>query len=314
MREDRPLDALLPELGGTPGLSVGSDDAGPAFHPGVLTVETDDGYEWAFACWRDPGGAASLAVELGRFMEAVLLAKMSEPASAGTGDKPFAGVRLFLYDEVVDADAALAELGFREVPSAPDQFAERLRTFADEAKASGWTVASSPASIWYAPIVRPTAELDERAETIDEEMRRTLGDTVWGDEPGLFSKTLAEQLQLRFKTGITPTLEGLDKMDLLLVDHAERTVRWIPPMVFQGLCDFLAVIAHASGKTQVQWAVSETRDGWTSPPVVRIRRGTDNVDIPIGRRLLYWTVMPQGAGTDSPLKQRFGEAFGLLTR
>lgn len=314
MREDRPLDALLPELSGTTASSSATDGAGPAFHPGVLVVETDDGYEWAFACWRDPGGAKELAAELDRYLEAVLLAKMSEPSDVTAADKDFTGVRLFLYDEVDGSSDTLAELGFTEVPSAPDQFTERLRSFADEARQSGWTVGSTPSSIWYAPIVRPEAELSRHAEEIDARMRQELGDLSWGEDPGVYSKALAEQIQARFNVGITPTLDGLEKMDLFLVEHAERSIRWIPPMVFQGLCDFVAVVAHASGSTQVQWAVSETTNGWTSPPAIRVRGAGGTADIPIGRRLLQWAVMPQSKGSDARLTARFREAFGLLAR
>lgn len=314
MREDRPLDSLLPELAGALRPSEPQDGAGPAFHPGVLVVETDDGYEWAFACWRDPGGADALASDLGRLMEAVLLAKMSEPASVGASDKPFTGIRLFLYDEVEGADEALAELGFREVPTAPDMYGERLNTFSDEARASGWSVGSSPSSLWFTPIVKPDAELAQRAETIAEALRERVGSLAWGEEPGAYSKHLAELLQTQFSIGITPTLDGLEKMDLLLVDHAERRVRWLPPVVFQGLCDFLAVVAHASATLTIQWGVSETRDGWTTPPVIRAGDADRATEIPIGRRLLQWSVMPQARDTDARLTSRFGEAFGLLSR
>ncbi len=314
MREDRPLDALLPGLSGVkmPGVEQG-DDAGPAFHPGVLVVEVDGGYEWAFACWRNPGGATELADSLQQMMEAVLLAKMSEPASTSKQDKPFLGLRLFLYDHVDRADEALAEFGFVEVPFVAAEYGDRTAKFSEQAAVSGWDVGDVPESVWHAAIHLPDAELQRRSDAIADAMRDELESVAWGDQPGRHSKTLAEQLHKQYRVGIAPDLESLEHVDLLLVDHAERRVRWLPPMIFQGICDFMAVVAHAATPAQVQWGVSKTdENGWTSPPLIRVNGRNQTAEIPIARRVLQWCIMPQKTGTDDRLRRRFEEAFSMF--
>jgi hypothetical protein len=315
MREDRPLDALLPELSGGFAPSAATDGAGPAFHPGVLVVEVDSGYEWSFACWRDPGGAQQLAKELERMMEAVLLARLSEPLSKNPPEKPFRAMRLFLYDEVEGADEVLAEMGYQEVPFRADEYRDRSMKFTEQARQAGWAVSDQPASVWRADVVFPDDELMRRTESIAKAMREEIGDLKWGDQPGKYSHVMAEELHKQYRVGVSPNLESLDHIDLLLIDHTEQRLRWMPPAVFQGLCDFLAVVAHATTPAQIQWGVSTTdASGFTSPPLLRVKRNDTTSDVPIARRLLHWAVMPMKRGTDDRLLRRFEEAFAFVTR
>jgi hypothetical protein len=70
-------------------------------------------------------------------------------------------------------------------------------------------------------------------------------------------------------------------------------VRLLPPLVFQALCDAVAVVAARALGKPIQWAESAPEeDGFVPPPLVRAKLSEGWVHVPVGLHLLRWCVMP----------------------
>ena len=55
----------------------------------------------------------------------------------------------------------------------------------------------------------------------------------------------------------TPTLDGLRTLEMLLVSQQAGVIRWIPPMLFQALCDFIGLLGQTLFDRDIAWALCE---------------------------------------------------------
>jgi len=93
-----------------------------------------------------------------------------------------------------------------------------------------------------------------------------------------------------------------------VVPRAAEVIRWVPPMVFQGLCDAVGVAAAQSLDVDVEWGVCAPDEddqgdpGFIPPPVVRFRprSGGRWRFVDLGREILRWCVMPLGPDEHPP--------------
>ena len=295
MSADRPLDALLPGLAAPAPLGLPRTPV----HPRVLESEVDGRREWGLILWENPGGPAALHTAVQGLLEATLLAELSRPPASvyRVPDRRFHAVRLFSYATLpFDPMPAIRAVGFRPVQVDAEAYQERLAAVGSEARATGRTIPAAPVAVWEATISHPSGELGDRLREIEAMMAERMGDDVWGKTPGGPSRLFATYLEKVFGEPIKPSLEGLRAMEMLVVQSTEQTIRWMPPLVFQALCDFIPIVANVVYGTKTSWAVCEAIEGDTAqPPLIRIepkRAGEAPVHVPLGPHLLRWSMMP----------------------
>lgn len=294
MSEERPLDALLPGLTGSERPASEPLEAMP-IHPRVLEVELEKTWEWAMACWFDPG-PGPLRKQLVNLMRATLLAELSKPLAEVNPDRQFGALRLLVFDELSAESRQLIDaLGFQPAQFAYDEYAERMAAWRDEAQAAGLRVAARPREVFSMPVEQGDAVIAQKLNVIQQQMITQLGATFWGENPGNPSMRLANGLGQYLNARVTPDRDGVHAMELFLVQTAPRVLRWMPPAAFQGLCDFVAVILQANYPLSVQWAVCKPEaDGLSVPPLVRVTKSGQKFHIiPIALRLVDWCVMPR---------------------
>lgn len=298
MSTERPLDALLPEL---------TTQAPPlprsVLHPRVMELGPGEGNEWVIALWGDPGSTRALHEEVKKLVEATLLAALCRPANTGEAlDNPPGGIRLLAFSPVNgNMQQALRAFGFQlqqELPW-PD---ERLELLRSEGLEMGWDVPATPVSNWFAPLLRPEGVYAEKIEGVHRLLRERVGDDFWGNIPGAFSRCAANLFVEHFQEELTPDLNGLRSFELLTVERKRSGgVRWIPPILFQALADFIGVVIQAEWQHGVEWALCEVDEsGYAPPPLFRITRPDRQEHLPIGVHLLRWCIMPIMEGEEIP--------------
>lgn len=312
MNEDRPLDALFPELtmpyapndGGEPGVQKDSVKA-PMLGTQVLEVELEHVQRWCMVCWRAPEDGESLGKQLRDLFEATLLQEMSRPPGwGGAKARRVEGVDLFIFEPLdVQSEQALAALGFVPARFEDVQYGNRLHAWQNEAIQGGWRVSPRPTSLWHAPLSQPSSDPVRTAlREAHEEIAERHDARLWGAYPGEPSHLMASVLERLLKHSLSPTVESLHELDMLLIDRDTHTVRWMEPMIFQGLCDFMGIVLMANKKARVQWGMCESDNhGGHLPPVLRLAGRGGARDVEIGRELLRHAVMPRDAEPELPM-------------
>lgn len=303
MSTERPLDALLPELRGgmpkpPPMLAL------TPIHQRVLEVETDDGREWVLTCLSDPGDARALHKGVLALLEATLLAELSQtPDRVAEGTATFEHVRLIVFPPLAYAVApAVQAFGMRPEPYDAEAFAERVKVLRGEARALGVTLPESPSGVWHANIAHATGAHGEALARIEARLAELQAGTVWGEQPGVPSHMLSQLVRTEFGEVVEPTLDGVRTLELLLVGAREGVIRWMRPLLFQALCDFVGVVAQAELGADVAWAMCEEEaTGFAPPPLFRVHpEGGKAYHVPIGHHVLRWSMMPLAPGEQVP--------------
>jgi hypothetical protein len=125
--------------------------------------------------------------------------------------------------------------------------------------------------------------------------------TAWGGEPGKLASVLGAFLTSQGVAGIAPTRTGIETLESIVVSQERGVLRLIEPLVFQALCDLIAVAAHSTWQTEAEWGVCEPdENGLTPPPVIRVSHGPDTWHVPLGEHVLRWCVMPAAVGESVP--------------
>ncbi|MFT6396882.1 MAG: hypothetical protein ACJAYU_001626 [Bradymonadia bacterium] len=294
MSAERPLDALLPQL---------KDPARPTqdVHPRVLETVTDAGREWILLVWADPGGAQALHSQVQALVEATLLSELSRSAATirNAGERRFVGIRLISFVELSwDPSPALQAFGFQ--PESTELSDEVSAAVAAEASRSGRAI-EGPNAVWRAAIAHPEGALGEKLESVDKMMATRLGDDIWGASPGGPSHLFATYVVKTFGEQIRPDRAGMDSLDLLVVQRTPGVIRWIPPLIFQAVCDFIPVVAATQHDAKISWAESEELgNGFAHPPLFRVDDGKEGIHIPVGHHVMRWWMMPLAEGEAVP--------------
>lgn len=268
-------------------------------HPGVLETELEDGYDWTLACWFDPGGARALAQELRGLMEATLLSALSQPAAqAERLQRRYKSLTLLLfYPMEGDLEAELGALGFARRPYQADHYKARLAALRPQAMRQAVRLPEAPDSVWEAPVSLPGGSHGQKLWQTQEMLQGRLEGQLWGEEPGMPSRALAQLLESSLGAHIAPDLEGLSTMEMFVIQRQGAGVRWTAPLLFQGLCDLVGILLQARFKMKVEWALCEpTPAGLHAPPLLRVtpqRSGPQRASLlPIGQLLLRRAIMP----------------------
>ena len=306
MSEDRPLDALFPELAAPYAPNDERAAAGePASEPlvkplldtQVMETELEHAQRFGLAVWRAPEGQESLYQSARALLEVTLLQDLSRPPGwGGALERYLEGVDLFVFEQLDDrARQALERLGFEATRFDELEHANRLHAWQNVARQSRWEVPERPASLWYAPLrVDATSQLAATLRAAHQEIAERAGATLWGASPGAPSHLMASVLERTLKRSLNPTLESLMELDTLLIERATGRLRYIEPMLFQGLCDFIGVVMMATERARVQWGVCESdRRGGHLPPLLRLSGRGGARDVEVGSELLRHAILPR---------------------
>ncbi len=264
---------------------------------------------WVLAAWADPGGPRALHDGVKARVEATLLQELSRSAASfrGEGRKRFEKLWLFAFDQLPNPEAALRAFALSPRDWNPEM-SQALAYLRQEASAVGLAAPDDPVAIYEARVVhRPEIELVEAAL-----IAITKDDELWGREPGAAFARLRDVLHRHELGGFDASLPSLEALEKVLVPDCVGAIRWVPPLVFQGLADLIAVLANREGR-RAQWAVCEPEeDGQHPAPLFRFPQDGGFVHVPIGVELLRWCVMPVHAGEEVPsLADWTRDAFDL---
>jgi hypothetical protein len=304
MKEDRPLDSLLPELNAAQ--PIAGMTTGPRIHPAVLQVELEAGYEWLFSIWAQP---EPHEIEHG-FRKLLKVSQLVTACDISAPRRRFTGAALALFEMPNrETSRQLSLLGFRPIPYVQEQFLGRMVILKQQAAESGWSIPENPVALWYLPVHQPEAQMRTIIAKMDDVLTGVLEDTPWGESPGAPSKRMAELVRYHFGVEIEPTLEGLKTLDLLLLDHRADGLRWVPPGIFMALCDFIGVVIQHTQNMQVGWALPEPVGEFPPPPVFRLRNPAGLWMLSIGTLLTEWAIMPVAASQTTLLPERLLEVL-----
>ena len=312
--EERPLDSLLPEIDEPERVGDTSPVEKTAIHPRVLRVELEDGCIWSMACWEDPG-MHELDEQLRRTIGSTLLAEMARPSGdPDLHERNFDAVELLVFAEMFpESRTVLGTLGFEEVDYIPDEYEERIDTWRTEAEEVEHDIAARPDSLWLNLFHRHGEEMDTKLDRVHRELDERLDGVVWGESPGGPSKFAADLLEREFNVSIEPTHEGLAQFELVTVQETGDYLRWMRPLIFQALCDFVGVLLQVQHGLDVQWGICEPEeDGFVPPPLFRVRRRRDWTTVNIARWMANWCLMPGDPSESDSLGERLGRKLDSL--
>lgn len=303
-------------------------------HARVLDLQAVEGRVRSFACWEDPGGPQALFAALRARVEGSLVGELSETAHAlveedarameqgQAPDRGPAALHLAVYPTIADVDRAVRAFGLERRPAGDPALRPTLAALRHEWAELGIDAPlPEPPAATFAARVRPAAPA---VDALERQLRRAGIDDVWGADPGAPFRRLAEALPRRVgepsSNGDGATDGPLDPDDLATIDRLESAlvprdpgvVRWIPPLVFQALCDAVGVVASRALGARVDWGVSAPDEdtGLAPPPVFRITGGEGERYLPIALELLRWCVMPLAEGEAPPtLSEWLADAF-----
>jgi hypothetical protein len=271
-------------------------------HTRVLTVPDPEGATIALAVWEAPGSAPALHQALRTRLEAALLATLSRPATDHREDDAWAWLRLAAFDRIPsDHLPALAPFALREVSDLHGGGWRRTLAHVRHEKSTvERELPEDPVTAFQAPIALPAGPPGERLRAWEAALAAETGEELWGEQPGAPFRRLAQLMESAGLGRPNADPAGLHALEAAIVQREAGVIRWIPPLVFQALCDAVAVVASVHHGAPVQWACCEPGpDDLASPPLLRAARDGSHVHIPVGLALLRWCIMPLKEG-ESP--------------
>lgn len=290
---------LFPHLGGK-----AEDVPFAPVHVRALAFEDGPSLTLGFVVWKQPESAAALRRDLGQRIEAALLALLSRTAEAvlDEGERRPSLLRVLFFEALApESRAALAPFGLVEVPYDAVAMAATMSHVRGEAQRCGLESPEQPTAVFEVKVAPPDAERGHTLAQIEETLRRALEEAVWGASPGAFFRALSSVLIARGEAPLPATIEALDRIELIAGQLVAGRIRWIPPAVFQALCDTVGVVASREFARRVDWAACEPdEDGIAPPPLLRAKLPDGVVHIPIAEHVLRWSMMPLADGEVPP--------------
>lgn len=288
-----PLDELFPGLRTK---AASERSASSAVHPFALRLTDPDDPSLVLTVWKDPGGPAALHHALRPVVEGTLLGELTRtPATAQEDGTRFRSLKLVVFPSISgDLHAALRAFGFHPAEASRPGTRRALGYLRHEAQVLGLDVPDEPTQVLEATIAQPPAAVEDAERKLLEET----GEEPWGATPGAPFRRLIRAL-LPDEKGSPLTLLG--RIEQEVVSPEVGPIRFIPPAIFQALCDGVAVAASVDVGATLDWALCEPdEEGIAPPPVVRVRAPAGIRHVPLGTALLRWCVMPILPGESIP--------------
>jgi hypothetical protein len=288
---ERPLDTLLPDLGETKDLVVRT------LHTRVLNIESDTGWQWVFVCWENPGDFRTLHNALKPIVESSLLSHLTQPLGQETADnadfREVASLCFVQYPAIEgDLVAALMPFGFTQETmnrafSSPVESAIKR-----EADLLDLTLPNRPSRVWTASVSYSTHQ--ENINALERHLRMTLKDQAWGTQPGHPTKALQDAWKSVFGHPLSLSSQGMNELEMVMIQQQAGTIRWIPCRCFQAICDYIGVLTLHQFNLPLQWGDSSPDEsGFCAPPLLRWEDAAGDVQhLNLGVEFLRWSIMP----------------------
>ncbi len=292
-----PLDELVPGLRTRqerlPALPV---------HPRIVRPSLNDGtHGVVLLSFRKAENLRAFHAALKPMVEAALLSELCAPRDGMTDSYTrLSELTLLMFEEhPFDPAPALSPFGLEAVKLQLPDSAQILALARREARTLAEQVPDDPVAAYR---VRAYGAADPRAARLHQALIEHGPEGPFGREPGKLARTAADWLAAQADfDGVAPTRAGIEALESLVVARGAGVLRWIEPLVFQALCDLVAVHAASQPHLHVEWGVSEPDEhGIAPPPVLRVTRDDETFHVPLGEHVLRWCVMPLRMGEDAP--------------
>jgi hypothetical protein len=271
-------------------------------HPRVVSARAASGERTlVLASFAPPVSVRALAAALKPVVEAALLAELSRPAGElAEDDSTLSALELFAFRETpLDCAPAFALYGLLQAPLSDATTHGALALLRREAHLVDGDVSDEACQRLRAPLVRSSHPLAAR---LARSLREAAPKEAWGATPGALARLCADQLRALGYEGVEPTRAGIERLEAVVVHRTGGVLRWIEPVLFQALCDLIAVAATVTFERPVQWGVCEPDEETklAPPPVLLAERDGESFHVPLGEHVLRWCVMPSAPGEDIP--------------
>jgi hypothetical protein len=293
-----PLDDLVPGL-----RRKAERFAALPVHPRVVHARSPGGERTiVLASFAPAVSARAFHAALKPLVEATMLSELSRAASEleDEGEDQLAALELYAFaPSPFDARPALSPFGLTSA-ALDDAGAQRaLALLRHETRLIDGAVSEEACARYRAPFARSAHPL---AAPLASKLLAHAPKSAWGVEPGALARTCADQLAALGYDGVEPTRVGIEKLEQVVVATDHGVLRWMAPLLFQALCDLVAVAATVTYGRDVQWGVCEPDEegGLAPPPVLRVERDGDTFHVPLGEHVLRWCVMPTVRGEEIP--------------
>lgn len=167
---------------------------------------------------------------------------------------------------------------------------EQFEVLEERARKAGRAVDRRPAELWRLDIVDGRTR-GRDWERLTGRVARGLGDEVWGDNPGWFSRAYCQEMDRQWGAKIWPDKTGLRTLAEQIFDDDRdgEGVRWVDGITFQILCDFLGVVLQSETNLTVQWGTCPVDEdtGLAPAPLLRARAPRGRWDsLPVGQDVM----------------------------
>jgi hypothetical protein len=271
-------------------------------HPRVVHARTTSGDRTiVVASFAAPANVRALHAALKPLIEAALLAELSRPAAELVeDDSRLVGLELYTFaDAAFPLAPALTPFALERASLDHPSVHAALALLRQEARRVDPEPADEATARYVAPLAGSTHPL---AAPLARKLRGAAPKEPWGARPGVLARMCADQLAALGYPGVEPTRAGIERLEAVIVPEAHGALRWIEPLLYQALCDLVAVAATVTFGRPVQWGVCEP-DADTQlapPPVLLVERDGDSFHVPLGEHVLRWCVMPTVLGEEIP--------------
>jgi len=292
-----PLDDLVPGL-------RRKSERWPALpvHPRILEAHRDDGsHSLVMSSFAPAASLKTYHAALKPLVEAALLSELSRPVEElRERTSPLRALELYAFSQQpFDPAPALGTFGLSSAPlDGGNDVRRTLGLLRRECQLIDGLATDEPLARYAARLVPSDHALRQRL--CDALLERVQG--PFGAEPGALARELCGWLQAQGFAGVAPTRAGIERLESLVVHQLPFVVRWIDPIVFQALCDLIAVAAMTTWHQEIEWGVCEADPETlvTPPPVIRVNKERDTFHVPLGEHVLRWCVMPTQVGEVIP--------------
>jgi hypothetical protein len=297
-----PLDQLVPGLR----QKVERTRALPV-HPRVVharapaAAPADEERTIVLASFAAPASVRALHAALKPLVEAALLSELSRPAAELREDpSQLNGVELYTFVAAsFEIAPALSPFALERVSLDHPHVHTALALLRREARLVEPQPPDEPLARYRAPFARSAHPL---AAPLASALREAAPPDPWGSQPGVLARSCADRLSALGYPGVEPTRQGIERLEAVVLGSDYGVVRWMEPLLFQALCDLVAVAAAATYGRPVQWGVCEPdpETQLSPPPVLLVERDGDSFHVPLGEHVLRWCVMPSAIGESIP--------------
>ncbi len=248
-------------------------------YPAVLHVTGEETRRWCAAIWSVSPGEQRLVDGMRSLIEGTLMAHWMQPPAQyePTGQVVNSFDALF-YESLPDGlSRRLAEEGWASVSltQMPAEEYEQFEVLEEEARKAGRAVSRRPAQLWRLALT-DVRDPERDWSQLTGRVARGLGEEVWGENPGWFSRAYCQEIDRRWGVKIWPDKTGLRQLTnplLMGSERGEEGLWWVDPMSFQALCDFLGVVLQSETQLEVQWGMCpvDEQTGLAPAPLLRAR-------------------------------------------